>query len=151
LYLGELLLDFVALHAFPPPVRDLADSVNGCDLDILRRDNEAGGLHRALHRAGECDADFLAREAGAEFAGLLAAGVGEEDVDGAGESVFGGELSGAVTDEVDARVVTRTFCLKGKEKGSRSLVREPVLGPLTSTRVEPTLPQDPCFRCTTAR
>ena len=86
------------------------------NFDAVWLDDQSCSFHRALHRAGERDADFFACEASAEAASLVAAGVGEEHVDGAGETIFGGELSGAVADEVDACCHARILPEKKKAR-----------------------------------
>ena len=98
----------------------------------MRSDDESRGLHRALHGTGEGDRDRFAGQTLAEESSLIASAVGEQDIDSAGEAIFGAQLGGAVTDEVDARGHARIL---PENKEARDLwSREPILGSLTSTR-----------------
>jgi hypothetical protein len=88
--LGELALDVGARLSLPPPVPDLAQALVRPHLDVMRLRDQPRGVHRPLERAGVRHADRLAGQPRAEAAGLIASGLGEEDVDGAGEAVFRG-------------------------------------------------------------
>src|SRR4029077_125476 len=68
----------------------------------------------------------------AQASSLVASDIGEKNVNGAGEAIFGAQLGGAVADEGDARGHARILLQKKEARDLWS--REPVLGPLTSTR-----------------
>src|SRR5438477_7628437 len=101
-FLAPLALHHGARLSFPPSVRDLANGVDRLDRQPVRRGDELRRRNRPLHRRGVDRYDRLIGKARAQSPSLLFPFVGKENVDTASESIFGGQLGRAVTDEVDA-------------------------------------------------
>src|SRR4029077_12893792 len=97
-------------------------------------DGQASGFHGALHGTGKRHRNRFLSETFAQASSLVASDIGEKNVNGAGEAIFGAQLGGAVADEVDARGHARILLQK---KEARDLLAcEAVLWSVASHRRE---------------
>src|SRR5688572_4224590 len=110
---------------------DLAQAVPEDRLDVTGAGDEAGGLDRARERAGVECRDPLVAEPIAEAHRLVAALVGQVDTNGAGESVLGAQLRGAMADQIETRGSHGRILCRNRPRASRTPRRS---GPRASRR-----------------